>query len=152
MNTNYTELIDSFETCNIDVNIFGHVDHVGVAYEMLRRYDFLKATVRYADSINTIANKVGAAHKFNMTITLAFLSLIAERMEVTLHDTFDEFISQNQDLLSRNFLEQWYLPERLQCDLARTVFLMPNVIPSSPVKNSSVNKVYSTDMPEKKLE
>ena len=135
MKINYAELIDSFEACNIDVSKFGHVDHIGIAYEMLSLYDFLTATRRYAESINAIATTAGAAQKFNITITIAFLSLIAERMEVTRHNTFDEFIEQNQDLLSRDVLERWYMPERLKSDLARTVFLLPNNTPLSPVKD-----------------
>ena len=63
---------------------------------------------------------------FKHSITLAFLSLIAERMEATRYETFDDFIAQNMDLLSGNILAKWYSPERLQSDLARTVFLMPD--------------------------
>jgi len=126
MSRNYVELARSFEDCDIDAGAFGHMDHVGVAYEMLRTYDFLKASVRYSECINTIATRAGAARKFNTTITLAFLSLIAERMEATRHDTFDDFIEQNQDLLSSDLLAKWYSAERLRSDLARTVFLMPD--------------------------
>ena len=127
MSKNYTELARAFESCDIDASTFGHIDHVGVAYEMLRNDDFLKASIKYAECINTIATRAGASRKFNTTITLAFLSLIAERMEATRHDTFDDFITQNQDLLAGDVLAKWYSAERLGSDLARTVFLMPDV-------------------------
>ena len=127
MAKDYAEFINSFEACDIDASEFGHVDHIGVAYEMLRRYDFLNASAKYANCINTIATKAGAAQKFNTTITLAFLSVIAERMQAKPSADFDEFIAQNQDLLSGNVLAKWYTPERLQSDLARNVFLMPDV-------------------------
>lgn len=126
MSTDYTELTQSFEACDIDASAFSHVDHVGVAYEMLRNHDFLSASVKYAECINTIATKAGAARKFNTTITLAFLSLIAERMQTTPHNGYDEFISKNQDLVTGNPLDAWYSPERLRSDLARTVFLLPD--------------------------
>ncbi len=126
MSTNYSELTTSFEACDIDASAFGHIDHIGVAYEMLRRYDFLEASSRYSKCINTIATKAGAATKFNTTITLAFLSLLAERMESTQAESFPAFISQNQDLVSGNVLATWYTPERLQSDLARRIFLMPD--------------------------
>lgn len=126
MSKNYTELARAFESYDIDASTFGHIDHVGVAYEMLRSYDFLNASARYAECINTIATRAGASRKFNTTITLAFLSLIAERMEATCHDTFDDFIAQNQELLSGDLLAKWYSPERLGSNLARTVFLMPD--------------------------
>ena len=128
MSTNYAELTRSFEDCDIDASAFGHIDHIGVAYEMLRRNDFLTAALKYAKCIDRIAKKAGAARKFNTTITLAFLSLIAERMQTTSNDSFDAFIAQNQDLVSGNPLQEWYSPERLQSDMARSLFLMPDII------------------------
>ena len=46
MKVNYEELAKSFEACDIDASDFSHADHVGVAYEMLRRYAFLDASVQ----------------------------------------------------------------------------------------------------------
>lgn len=127
MSRDYRELMRSFEGLDINPKDFGHEDHVGVAYEMLRSYDFLDASTRYSECINTIATRAGAAQKFNTTITLAFLSLIAERMRATSHGSFEHFIAQNQDLLSKDVLSKWYSTERLESDLARTVFLMPDL-------------------------
>ena len=82
MAKSYVDLVASFERGDIDASTFGHVDHLGVAYEMLLRHEFLQASTKYAACINAIATRAGAAGKFNTTITLAFLSLIAERMEI----------------------------------------------------------------------
>ncbi|HAA90895.1 MAG: hypothetical protein CMM48_00370 [Rhodospirillaceae bacterium] len=123
----YSKFADSFEECDIDPAAFAHRDHVGVAYEMLRRYEFLDAVARYSKCISALAKKAGVAKKFNTTITLAFLSLIAERMDRSENDTFERFMEQNQDLLSSDLLKRWYTPDRLSSDLARAVFLMPNV-------------------------
>ena len=128
MTVDYEELARAFEVCNIDAGNFSHADHVGVAYEMLRRYDFLDALVRYSSSIKTIAANAGAAQKFNTTITLAFLSLIAERIETTAHDSYDDFLEKNPDLFDGDVLTKWYSPERMQSDLARAVFLMPDPV------------------------
>jgi hypothetical protein len=135
MSTNYAELARAFEACDIDVSGFGHRDHVGVAYEMLRSYEFLEASVKYSRSINTIATRAGAHQKFNVTITLAFLSLIAERMHTARYDSFDAFIEQNKDLLSASLLSEWYSPDRLGSDLARAVFLLPDGSPRPSVQN-----------------
>jgi len=127
MTRNYIELTRDFEKLDIDPTNFGHVDHIGVAYEMLRTRPFLDAAAEYSRCINAIATRAGTARKFNTTITLAFLSLIAERVQATQYETFDAFIAQNQDLLAADLLTKWYTAERLQSDLARTVFLMPDV-------------------------
>ena len=126
MNARYAELTRSFEARDLDASAFRHRDHVGVAYQMLQSYDFVDATVKYAENIKSIAAKAGVAGKFNATITFAFLSLIAERMGTTEHSNYDDFISQNQDLMSKDILAKWYSPERLRSDLARNVFLMPD--------------------------
>ncbi len=128
MTTNYETLTDSFERCEVDASTFTHANHVGVAYEMLNRYDFLEAASRYARCINTIATAAGAADKFNLTVTLAFLSLIAERMHITEHAGFEEFLHKNPDLLERTILGRWYPSDRLSSDLARRVFLMPQTL------------------------
>ena len=92
---------------------------------MLRKYDFLDAVANYGKSLNAIATNAGAPEKFNTTITVAFMGLIAERMNATSCTGFQDFISQNKDLLSKDVLAQWYSPERLKTALSRKVFLMP---------------------------
>lgn len=126
MTARAAELTRSFEARDLDPGAFRHGDHVAVAYEMLRRYDFMTATARYGASLNAIATKAGAADKFNTTITVAFMSLIAERMDQTNGTDYDDFITQNPDLLSKDLLKAWYSPERLKSPLARSTFLMPD--------------------------
>ncbi len=126
MNTYSPDLLRSFENRDLDPKSFGHKDHVRVAYDMLKKYDFMEATVKYAENINAIATKAGAPGKFNLTITLAFLSVIAERIEVQPSTGYEEFIAGNSDLLSSHLLAGRYSPDRLQSDLARSVFLLPD--------------------------
>lgn len=130
MTKDYALVLKSFEACDLDASTFTHVDHIGVAYEMLKTYDFLTASMKYATCINTIATHAGAAQKFNTTITMAFLSVIAERMEIGRYECFEAFLEGNGDLLDRNVLGKWYSRERLGSDLARTTFLMPDEVPA----------------------
>ena len=118
-------LTDAFVARRLDNRAFHHRDHVVVAYELLRRSDFVNATARYADTIRALAAAAGAPEKYNATITFAFMSLIAERMATTEHAGADDFIGANRDLLSGQPLSRWYAPERLRSDLARRVFLLP---------------------------
>jgi len=122
----YSELAKSFSAQTIDPGQFRHIDHMGVAYELFRGKDFVHVSRLYSDSIRGIALKAGVAEKFNMTMTVAFLSLIAERMHTTPHNDFADFVAKNPDLKSKNVLDHWYSPERLQSNLAREVFLLPD--------------------------
>lgn len=124
-NTNFSDLTRSFEAHRVDNTQFGHAEHVQVAFELLQKYDFIDAAATYAKGIRTIATKAGAPQKFNLTITYAFMSLIAERMTDTDTQDFAQFATQNPDLFSKNVLAKWYAPDRLTSETARGVFLMP---------------------------
>ena len=118
-------LTRSFEAHDLDNTTFHHAEHVQVAFDLLNKYDFIDAASIYAKGIRAIAARAGAPHKFNLTITYAFMSLIAERMTQSSYKDIADFFDRNPDLLSREILSKWYGPERLQSDAARSVFLMP---------------------------
>ncbi len=119
-------LIQAFEARTLEPSAFHHKDHVIVAYALLSKSCFMDAATVYARSIDTMAIKAGAPEKFNLTITLAFMSMIAERMAGADYREFEDFISRNPDLLSRDILKTWYSPARMHSDLARAMFLMPD--------------------------
>ncbi|WP_422384745.1 hypothetical protein [Roseibium album] len=123
---NYGDLTDLFEARILDARSFTHRDHIGVACQMLQRYDFLEAAARYGSALKEIATKAGASGKFNTTVTLVFLGLLAERMEVTPHANFDEFLERNPDLFSRSLMDAWYSKERVSSENARQMFLLPD--------------------------
>ncbi len=119
------DLIDRFERLEIPAPEFRHIDHLRVAYEMLDRYDFLEACARYGRTIRAMAESVGAADKFNVTITLAFMSLLAEHKDGSTAAGFDAFIDDNPQLMDRRLLLRWYSSARLDSAAARTQFLLP---------------------------
>lgn len=116
----------AFEAHEINNSQFRHSEHVRVAFDLLRKYDFIDASAKYAKGIRTIAAKAGAPEKFNLTITYAFMSLIAEKLSVDPSIEFDTFVSVNPDLMSKDVLLRWYDKERLNSDWARSVFLLPS--------------------------
>jgi hypothetical protein len=121
------ELADRFERLELDPGSFRHRDHVAAAYAMLRKYPFLEALSRYASTIRTMATNAGAATKFHVTITVAFMALIAERMESSPHRDFDDFSREHPDLFASDILERFYPPDQLQSQLARKIFVMPDM-------------------------
>jgi hypothetical protein len=125
-----SELTSSFETHDIDNTRFKHAEHVQVAFELLGKYDFIDAAATYAKGVRSIAAKAGAPQKFNLTITYAFMSLIAERKDGSSPSAFPEFAKQNPDLMSKDVLAKWYSSDRLRSDAARSIFLMPE--PTKP--------------------
>ena len=125
MSVEVSELTRLFESGQIDPESFSHESHLLVAYDMLRKYDFMDAATRYVQGIKSLAESVGVPEKVNITVTLAFLSVIAERITQSHHSDFERFLEENSDLLSRNLLKNWYTDDQLASDLARTSFVMP---------------------------
>ena len=120
-----SDLTRDFTRHQIDGRCFRHANHVQVAFEVLGSHDFIDAIQIYCRGVQSMAEKAGVPDKFNVTITIAFLSLIAERMAASDDGTFADFVERNPDLMSKNVLAAWYAPDRLMFDGARTIFLMP---------------------------
>jgi len=118
--------LQCFETGQIAASEFGHREHVRAAFEMLRKYSFLEATSIYSRCLESLARTAGVPEKFNLTMTMAFMSLIAEKMAACPESEFKQFYAANPGL-SQNPLKYWYSPQRLNSPLARKVFLMPGM-------------------------
>ncbi len=125
-----TDLADEFLALELDVEKFDHRAHVQVAFDFLQRYSFIEATVLYADRLVKVTRQIGLPGKFNMTITVAFMGLIAERADKTKVDNFADFIARNPDLLDGDILTRWYSKQRMSLPLSRSVFLLPDLAPA----------------------
>lgn len=114
---------------SLQPNDFSHLDHIGVAYEALLKHEFFEAVCIIADGIREMALRTNAPEKFNATITLAFMSLIAERMKTRSYRDVDDFILRNADLADKSVLSSWYSSDRLTSQLARSIPLLPDIAP-----------------------
>ncbi|PHQ67664.1 MAG: hypothetical protein COB92_03645 [Robiginitomaculum sp.] len=130
MATNINSIANDFEARTIDVAHFKHIDHIAAACGLLLKYDFEEAAYHYARTLRILTIEAGATRKFNVTVTIAFLGLIKERMITTPHETFEEFMTANTDLITKNPLLQWYSTNRLNSDMARNTFLLPDKLAS----------------------
>jgi hypothetical protein len=104
---------------------FGHRAHLQAAHSLLSTRDFAEAATGYMGAIRSMAASAGHPDKFHMTITVAMLAAVAERMSLD-RSNFDAFAAHHPELLARDFLLRHYSEERLNCDLARHTFLLPD--------------------------
>lgn len=116
-----------FEAATLDVAAFDHAEHVRMAYLMLARHPFDEALARYAGALRRIAAGAGVPEKFHMTITVAFLALVAERMERDgeAGSDWESFAARHPELLDRRCLTRWYAPGVLASAVARRTFVLP---------------------------
>jgi hypothetical protein len=119
-------LLTRFLRGEIDGRTFRHADHLRAGFELLEAQDFSTAAHSFTTALKTIAGRAGNPGAYHETITLAFLSLIAERREAGGFADFDAFADANPDLMDKTVLERWYAPERLRSDIARRVFVLPD--------------------------
>ena len=63
--------------------------------------------------LRAMTARAGKPEAFHQTITIAFLALIAERMQAGAAADFLAFERANPDLMDRSALARWYRPERL---------------------------------------
>ena len=104
---------------------FAHREHVRMAFEMLRRHDFAETVLHFSRSLRSMARRAGKPEAFHQTVTIAFLALIAERMEDGEWQDFAAFERANPQLMAKDLLSRWYHPERLASERARRTFVLP---------------------------
>lgn len=97
---------------------FPHREHVRVAFEMLPRHSFPETVLHFSQALRQMAARAGRPEAYHETITIAFLSVIAEPMGDI--EAFDAFASANPDLLDKRVLARWNGAES-----ARRTFVLP---------------------------
>lgn len=123
--------LERFESGNIDPKTFGHAGHVRVAYTLLTTSPFVEALQRFAISARALAVRAGRPEAYNETITVAFLSLISERIRRSPDNDYARFAAANADLFDKDLLDCFYSRDRLHSLDARTTFLLPDRLPAA---------------------
>jgi len=126
MRSDPTTELEQFLHGDLDPACFHHADHVCTAFEILRRHEFMEAAEIYSRGLKQLAQKAGRPGGYHETITFAFLSLIAERLVVGRFTDFESFAAANPDLMEKSALVRWYAPERLNSEIARKTFVLPD--------------------------
>jgi hypothetical protein len=124
-----TELeLAQFVRGEMDPAKFPHRDHVRLGFEMLRRRSFVETALHYSQGLQRMTARIGKPEAFHQTITIAFLSLIAERMQSGSYEDFEAFMRANGDLVDKAMLGRWYSSGRLGLDAARRTFVLPDPV------------------------
>ena len=104
---------------------FHHEDHVRIAFELLVRDEFDVALARFTGRLRAMAAASGHAEKFHMTVTVAFMAAIGERLAQHGTVPWEEFARRNRDLLDRAFVRGLYSAAQLESEVARRTFVLP---------------------------
>jgi len=121
--------LERFVRGEIDAASFPHREHLRMAFEILRRHDFAESVWLFSRALRTMTTRAGKPQAFHQTITVAFLSLVAERMELGQHRDFVAFEQAHPELIDTGVLGNWYARGQLASDVARRTFVLPAPIP-----------------------
>ena len=124
------DLLDKFMDTTLPSDQFHHRQHVNVAWLFVRNHGMPAALSEFTAAIKRFADAKGATGLYHETITWAFLLLIAERQAKCGAASWEEFASMNADLLvwKPSILERYYSKATLTSDLARAVFVFPDLM------------------------
>jgi hypothetical protein len=131
-NTELLSLVEQFEKGLPPSAAFHHVEHVKVAFAYLCIYPKLQALERFANGIRLMAIAKGKPQAYHETITWAYVFLIHERMMKNGACDWQTFAAANPDLLDwkDSILSRYYSKSVLDSDLARQVYVMPDLPPA----------------------
>ena len=126
-------LVEQFEKGMPPSAAFHHVEHVKVAFAYLCIYPKLQALEKFANGIRLMAIAKGKPQAYHETITWTYVFLIHERMIKTATRDWEQFTAANPDLLDwkNSILSRYYSKALLDSDLARQVYVMPDLPPAS---------------------
>jgi hypothetical protein len=121
------ELVRTFEAGEAPAGGFHHAEHVHVAWWYLRELPLHEAIGRFSTALRRFAERQGAAGKYHETMTVAYMLLIAERLDAQRDASWEVFAAANPDLLTTrpSILSRYYTDETLASERARRVFVMP---------------------------
>jgi hypothetical protein len=124
------EFMAAFENCTLANASFHHADHVRMAFLYVSRYSAIEALERFSAALVRFATAQGKPQLYHETITWAFLFLIRERLaRAGRAMSWEDFADGNADVLDwkNNILKKYYRGERLSSELARSMFLLPDL-------------------------
>ena len=121
------ELVVAFESVELPAGAFDHTAHVRVGWWYLTHFPFGDALARFSVALRRFAEANGASGKYHETITVAYMALIAERIETAPGLAWPAFIERHPELLAQpSILASYYARETLASDRARRIFVLPD--------------------------
>lgn len=126
MSTTFDEL---FAEVTRSAPHFGHRQHVHLTWLAVRRCGPDAAIDVVSQGIRRTARYAGAPQKYHVTISRAWVELIAHHVAEDDTDDFDAFAESNPPLLDKRLLSRFYRSSTLAGMPARTAWVEPDLAP-----------------------
>jgi hypothetical protein len=114
-----TEFLAAFEAATLPPRAFDHRAHLRAACLYLDSRPFLEACIAMRDSLRRYAAHIGKVGLYHETITVAFMSIVAERLSAAPGLSWQALLERHPELCERGLLERYYEPGHLASEAAR---------------------------------
>jgi hypothetical protein len=113
------EFLAAFESATLPPQSFDHRGHLRVACFYLADKPFLEACIAMRDGLRRFAASIGKAGLYHETVTIAFMSIVADRMAADPGVPWAELLRRHPDLCDRGLLARYVEPGVLASEGAR---------------------------------
>lgn len=108
---------------------FGHRQHIHLTWLAVRRYGTAAAVSLVSEGIQRTARYAGAPHKYNATVSRAWVELVGHHVAHQHATSFDAFADRHPVLFDKRLLTRFYRPVTLASPQARTGWVEPDLAP-----------------------
>ncbi|MDE2150069.1 MAG: hypothetical protein KGJ55_09625 [Gammaproteobacteria bacterium] len=107
-------LVAQLEAAELDAGQFDHRAHVRAAWHYLNVLPLPEAAHRFAAVLQAYVRRLSAQEKFHLTLTLAFMHLIHQRMHAG--ESWDRFSARYPELFrdAGKLINRHYSPQALE--------------------------------------
>ena len=142
-----TELTRALERGEIANENFHHLSHLHVAWVYLAESSSVdEAEGKMRVTLRNFAASVGHPEKYHETITLFWVRFLNRLRGVNAGRPLEETVQVNPQLLEKNFPLEYYSPEILLSNQARTTWIEPDLKPL-PIDATSIYSSGPTNNP-----
>lgn len=123
--------LSAFNDCSAPPSAFNHVGHLRIGWIHLQRYPVNDAIRLTCDGIERFANHLGVPGKYNQTLTIALMRLMASGGASDTNMDWETFLSTNHELIydAKGLLARYYSEALLNSAEAKSGFVSPDLAP-----------------------
>jgi len=125
------EFEEQFQACTLSPAIFSHEAHLRLAWIHITKYGIDRAVTNITEQLLKFVDYVGAAGKYNKTVTVAAIKAVNHFIGRSNADSFHDFIRKNSRLKFnfKELMSAHYQTDIFKSDIARQQYLEPDLLP-----------------------
>jgi hypothetical protein len=125
------EFESQFAQCTFPAELFSHEAHIRLAWIHISRYGLDKAIENICTQLRAFTRSLGAADKYNHTVTVAAIRAVYHFMLKSDCAHFIDFLTEAPRLKTafKELMEAHYSTNIFTSDKARKEYLQPDLLP-----------------------